>query len=137
MKSVIDNAEELIPRLADLEKDARQLECDAGERARMLNKVSEYTEAYLNGLQTGRVYSKPATKAGDKSTLAIAEDPDTLDSVVDFLAQVVNGDGLSLGSDRFFGYIPSGGLYESALADFVAAIHRARQVVAFDPYRCA
>ena len=53
---------------------------------------------------------------------AIGEGADSLDNALGVVAEYVDGIGHNLGSSRFFGYIPSGGLYESALADYLAAV---------------
>ena len=48
--------------------------------------------------------------------------PAPLGEALGILGEHVERSGHNLGSSRFFAYIPSGGLYESALADYLAAV---------------
>lgn len=48
--------------------------------------------------------------------------PASLSDALAIFGEHVERSGHNLGSSRFFAYIPSGGLYEAALADFLAAI---------------
>lgn len=52
----------------------------------------------------------------------IRQHPGSFDDALTILNEHVDGIGHNLGSSRFFAYIPSGGLYESALADYLAAV---------------
>ena len=55
-------------------------------------------------------------------TLKLSSDPASLDEALGILSEHVERSGHNLGSSRFFAYRPSGGLYESALADYLAAV---------------
>ena len=109
-------------RLGELEEVSRLLEPDAATRQNALRKVADYTESYLDGLAARPIYQPPEDAAATLSALQISEQPDSIDSALKLLHEHVTTVGHGLGSDRFFAYIPSGGLYQSALGDFIAAV---------------
>lgn len=109
-------------RLPRLERAARALEIDAGARAAALARVAAHAEAYLAGLDQGAVLEPAPDSDGWLDGLAFDERASTIDDCLGLVGRHVQRSGLHIGSGRFFAYIPSGGLYHSALADFLAAV---------------
>lgn len=56
------------------------------------------------------------------AAFTIPEDPEPFDEALQVVEHYVDGIGHNLGSSRFFAYIPSGGLHDSAVADYLAAV---------------
>ena len=110
----------MIDELKRLEASARLLETNAGQRAQLLEQVISYSQAYLEG-----VNDAPAYGEGDGWALydsPIGDDGMDIDVVLALLRDNVDSSGISTTSGRFLGYIPGGGLFPSALGDYLAAV---------------
>ena len=109
-------------KLNALRVRAQALETSPEVRAAELEKAGEHAANFLEALPGLPVYSPPGPRDEAMQAFAIGEGPGSLDNALGVVRDYVDGIGHNLGSSRFFGYIPSGGLYESALADFLAAV---------------
>ena len=114
--------ESIAERLTTLEARAKRLELSANDRATAFEQAGVHVERFLESLPERAVYEKPGPRDEAMRAFAISEDPGSLEAALQTVEQHVDGIGHNLGSSRFFAYIPSGGLYESALGDFVAAV---------------
>jgi hypothetical protein len=114
--------DERLQRLRELEPVSRLLEPDAAQRQRLLEAVNDYAAAFLAGVAAG-----PACRLhAPIPTSALPPAPDEsgreIGAVLRFLADHVDAVGVNPTSGRFLGYIPGGGLFASALGDFLAAV---------------
>ena len=109
-------------RLLELQHDAARLESDAGSRAEQLAQVTRHAETFLTELPSFPVYLPPGDRPSAKEAMKLAAEPARMEDALDILKTHVERTGHNLGSSRFFAYIPSGGLYEAALADYLAAV---------------
>jgi glutamate/tyrosine decarboxylase-like PLP-dependent enzyme len=108
--------------LAGLEKAMRPLEPDAAERRRLAEMALEHALAFLE--------ANPDTPANNPWSDVFAErlEPEFPESgrdpeaVFSYLAKCVDKPGFTTTSPRFMAYIPGGGLFHSALGDFLAAV---------------
>lgn len=113
---------ELLERLELLERVSRRLEPNAEERAALARHVFAHAERAIETYETGPAYRAPGP--GDAAALAgasIAEAPIGLERALELHARHVDGIGHNTSAPGFYGYIPGGNLYHSALADFLAA----------------
>ena len=109
-----------LDRLAELEAASRPLELDQAARARQTDAVRDYVDDWLTTVQDKAVFMEdPGTRQA--GSLNIDEAPVSIDEALATLAEQVDSSGQNLGHSRFFGYIPSGGLYTGALGDYIAA----------------
>ncbi len=97
---------------------------DSGDGERRLSQVAaimDYTSDYREHIRDRKVY-EPFDPAGfHAADLQFTEAPEPIDAVMhQFDRSIMNG-GVHLVSPRFFGFIPSGGIYAGALGDFLAA----------------
>lgn len=109
-------------RIHQLEKKACKLEPSAEKRKELLEQAQEYGEAFLQDLP-----EKPAYVASDKMgrgvyNLPFDEDPKDFDDLLKVLESQVDHPGLNPASGNHAGYIPGGGIYPSAVADYLAAV---------------
>lgn len=112
----------VIERLKDLEPAARRLEFDAAKRLAAIDAVTRYVEGFLESQPSLPVYRPDETGAAAAAgAMALHEEPAGMDEVLLTLGEHVDSSGLFCGSSRFFSYIPGGGLFPSALADYIAA----------------
>jgi aromatic-L-amino-acid decarboxylase len=108
-------------KIKQLESAARLLEPDVNRREQLLNQVTAYSQAFLEGIPNapangvhsdGRnIYASP-----------IAEQGIDMGEALDLLWENVDSTGINTTSGRFLGYIPGGGLFPAALGDYLAAI---------------
>lgn len=117
-----ESQSDTLGRLEALAQAARPLAPDAAARRQALEKVAAYTESYLEELGRRPVYESPGDAAETLRALRLSEQGGSVESALSLLHEHVSTNGQTLGSDRFFAYIPSGGLYSSALGDFLAAV---------------
>ncbi|PHN02497.1 pyridoxal phosphate-dependent decarboxylase family protein [Flavilitoribacter nigricans] len=102
---------------------SRALEIPATERDELQRAVLAYGEAFLESLPARKTYEKAGYRreaADDFFTIdgeAIQMGP-----VLDFLDQRVDHGGLNPTAAGHLAYIPGGGLYASALGDYLAAV---------------
>ncbi|HST36670.1 MAG TPA: aminotransferase class I/II-fold pyridoxal phosphate-dependent enzyme [Allosphingosinicella sp.] len=109
--------EELRGELEALRAAAAPLEPDAEARGTLAGLAFEHAQAFLGGLDEGATYSG-WDGALDPSFAEAGRDPA---AVLAALAGGVDRPGIATASPRFMGYIPGGGLFHSALGDFLAA----------------
>ncbi|MBT8077264.1 MAG: aminotransferase class V-fold PLP-dependent enzyme [Gammaproteobacteria bacterium] len=115
-------AGDIVARLLELQQGAAPLQLDSQTRRAALAKVAEFTESFIERSAKQAVYQPAPAAADSLAALRITGQPDTIESALDILHEHVSSTGQAIVSDRFFAYIPSGGIYPSALADFIAAV---------------
>ena len=106
----------------ELEKLAAPLESDSQKRKKELAAVARHAEVFLEDLPSLPVYVPPGDRETALGAMKFSSEPASLEEALGIVGEYVERNGHSLGSSGFFGYIPSGGLYESALADYLAAV---------------
>ena len=98
------------------------LETSSSTRVARLKKAGEHAEQFLESLPERDVYTAAGPRDEAMAAFAIPEEPESFDDALQIVNQHVDGVGHNLGSSRFFAYIPSGGLHDSAIADYLAAV---------------
>lgn len=111
------NTEEILSRLGQLNKISSKLEIPSQERKEMISDLSAFVENYISELNTQNIFSE--RKPGP---LAITDHPKSLSELLDLYRKEVTGTGINAASGKHLGYIPAGGIFTSAVADFIAAI---------------
>lgn len=87
-----------------------------------MQQAGEHAERFLESLPKRDVYGAAGPREAAMAAFAIPQHPEPFDEALQVLDQYVDGIGHNLGSSRFFAYIPSGGLHDSAVADYLAAV---------------
>ena len=123
MNTEPEPASALITELDELERVARRLELGVDARGALLDSARSMTETFLARLASQPVYAQP----DDRGHLAMdhldpIEEGVAAPELLGLLDDQVARDGLQEVSPFFFGFIPGGGLYASAVADFVAGV---------------
>jgi len=108
-------------RIRALQRASAGLEPDAAERERLLAAVQTYLEEYLASLST-----RPAYHA-DKEAGPRVRDPaigprHEIEEVLRVYDDAVVTPGIAPTSGGHLGYIPGGGIWSSALGDYLAAV---------------
>jgi aromatic-L-amino-acid decarboxylase len=109
-------------KLDKLRALAAPLETSSSTRVARLRKAGEHAERFLESLPERDVYTAAGPRDDTMAAFAIPAEPEPFDDALQIVNQHVDGVGHNLGSSRFFAYIPSGGLHDSAIADYLAAV---------------
>jgi glutamate/tyrosine decarboxylase-like PLP-dependent enzyme len=96
----------------------------------MLDKVRDYAEFFLAGLPAARAYTKDEGRPG-LSIAPIGEASASMASLLELLRSEVDTTGINSASAGQLGYIPGGGLFPSALGDYLADISNRYSGVSF------
>lgn len=109
-------------KLRGLEKISRLLEPSAGERKAVRKKVISYTENFLESIYELNAYNHTTGKGIGLFDSPVSEKGIGIDKAISLLKKNVDHPGLNPASGGHLGYIPGGGIYYSALADYLADI---------------
>ncbi|MEX2124650.1 MAG: aminotransferase class I/II-fold pyridoxal phosphate-dependent enzyme [Woeseia sp.] len=112
----------MLERIKALEQLARRLDPGAAERARWREAASGYSEQFLEHLGALPAYRPGFGDPDGALSRPFAEEPADIEDLLAILDSEVNAPGINPASPGSFGYIPGGGLYASALGDFLADV---------------
>ena len=116
------NIDELRAELEALKAAMRPLEPDSEQRRVLGGKTFEHALGYLDSIPeapTNNSWDGVFAERLDPEFPEAGRDPDAL---LSYFGQCVNQPGFTTTSPRFMAYIPGGGLFHSALGDFLAAV---------------
>ena len=116
------SVDQLRAELDALKEAMRPLEPDEGERLVLGEKVLDHALDYLSAVPdapTNNSWEGVFAQRLDPEFSEAGRDPDSL---LSYFGQCVNQPGFTTTSPRFMAYIPGGGLFHSALGDFLAAV---------------
>jgi len=113
---------ELLERLRELERAARPLAPGASRRRALRGAVVASSERFLRKLDTSPAYSETEDKGLGLLDAPISEHGIAIEAAIERLERDVIGPGGNPASPGYLAYIPGGGLYHSALGDFLAAV---------------
>jgi glutamate/tyrosine decarboxylase-like PLP-dependent enzyme len=100
---------------------AAALEPDSAARAALMGAAFGHAQAFLEGLAEGPSNRDRAEAFAIRLEPEFAEGGRPAEEALAFLGTCVDAPGITTASPRFMGYIPGGGLFHSALGDFLAA----------------
>jgi len=120
----------MLKRIRELEGEARRLDPQAEQIGKLLREAGVYAQDFLRRLDTQPAYvPDPGLNGLFQSPLA--EESAELEALLDHYAREVDTTGILPASGGQLGYIPGGGLFPSALGDFLAGISNRYSGVAF------
>ena len=109
-------------KIIELEKTARTLEPDSRARSVVREKVVDYTEAFLDNIENIKTYNQNAEMGSGLLNSPISETGIEINEAIRLLSENVDFPGLNPASGGHLGYIPGGGIYFSALGDYLADV---------------
>jgi hypothetical protein len=119
----LDTADaELLERLRRLERASRPLEPGTGRRRRLRQAVIASSERFLRRVDTLKGFEDSAGQGAGLLEHPVGERGMALDAVIELLEREVVRPGAATATGRHLAYIPGGGIYHSALGDYLAAI---------------
>jgi aromatic-L-amino-acid decarboxylase len=110
---------DLLKKLSDLEEQSVLLEPSQTERDHYLSQLSSYTNNFINSIDEMDAYSESRP---NPEALKIKNKKISLSEAMEIYTKEVIETGIVASSGRHIGYIPGGGIYVSALADFIADV---------------
>jgi glutamate/tyrosine decarboxylase-like PLP-dependent enzyme len=119
-------------RIEQLRQMALPLEPGAEQRGRWREQVIGYTDAFLESLPELPAFRATEDEGAGILESPISEAPIPVEQALDLLKNHVDRPGANEGTTPgFLAFIPSGGLYVSALADYIAAVTNRYMGVSF------
>lgn len=109
-------------RIRRLEEIASRLEPSGEERSRLLRQVSGYADDFIDRIYEIPAYVTTPDKGKGIEDSPITENGTDVSALISLLSHNVDRPGLNPASGGHLGYIPGGGIYHSALGDYLAAI---------------
>ena len=111
------NTENIIQKLNKLNKSSGKLDIQEPERLEMIKSVTDYANKFIAGLGTAKAFIEK-----DATSLEITNQKRSLPELLDLYQKQVAETGINAASGKHLGYIPGGGVFTAALADFIAAV---------------
>ncbi|MFI5136147.1 MAG: pyridoxal phosphate-dependent decarboxylase family protein, partial [Chitinophagales bacterium] len=109
-------------RILQLEKISGQLEPTADKRNEIRRQVVDYAEEFINHIETINAYNFPKGEDAALLSSPINDEPKKIEELISLLKNNVDHAGLNPASGGHLGYIPGGGIYFSALGDYLADV---------------
>lgn len=108
-------------QILKLEKESRKLETSTLQRAKWNKAVTDYADDFIENIFTNKAFI-----VGDLDSEAFDNidfnEAVEIETAIDFVKEKVDKIGLNPASGGHLGYIPGGGLFPSALGDYIAAV---------------
>lgn len=109
--------EDIIFRLNELNKSSQELDTQEPKRLEMIKNITDYANQFISGLNTTKAFNDR-----EATSLEITNQKRTLTELLDLYQKEVVETGINAASGKHLGYIPGGGVFTAALADFIAAV---------------
>jgi aromatic-L-amino-acid decarboxylase len=107
--------------LLRLKKEAAPLEPDSGTRTALATAAFAHAQHFLEGLADGPTYRGWDEAPAHPLDPEFADEARPAEEALAYLDRCVDRPGIATASGRFMGYVPGGGLFHSAIGDFLAA----------------
>ncbi len=112
----------MFSRIKKLELISKNLEPLAEGREEWSEAVHKYTEDFLDNLEDKKAFTVSEHLGKGIENLQIEENGKPIDELLKCLKENVDTPNLNPASAGHFGYIPGGGVFTSALGDYLAAV---------------
>jgi glutamate/tyrosine decarboxylase-like PLP-dependent enzyme len=106
-------------QILELQAISSALEPTETQRNQYIEQVNNYTNSFINTLKNTNAYSNE-TELGN--AFAITSKKKTLQEILKIYADEVATKGINPASGGHIGYIPGGGIYTAAIADYLADV---------------
>ena len=112
----------LLEEIKALEKTSRELDPAPETRAMWRDAVINHTETYLENIYRVPAKIELPEKAIKLLESPISDEPEDINTLMALVKENVDEQGLKPSSPGYMAYIPGGGIYPTALGDYMAAI---------------
>ena len=112
----------MIDKIKALELEALKLEPGEAQYGTWLSAIHEYTQAYLRETDIGKAWKGNHDSTKGLLDYKIQQEGRALDELLKLLRKHVDNSGINAASGGHLAYIPGGGVYPTAMGDFIAAV---------------
>ncbi|MBI1807328.1 MAG: aminotransferase class V-fold PLP-dependent enzyme [Ignavibacteria bacterium] len=112
----------MLEKIKQLETASRLLEPSPEQRASLRDPVIRYSENFLNRIYEIPAYVTTEDKGKGIFDSPISDEPLDINAVIRLVEYNIDRPGLNPASGGHLGYIPGGGIYFSALGDYLADV---------------
>ncbi len=106
-------------QILELQHISEALEPNESQRNEYLKEVSNYTNTFINGIEDAKAFSDVQLTP---NAMALSNEKKSLKDILKLYASEVEAKGIKAASGGHIGYIPGGGIYTSAIADYIADV---------------
>lgn len=110
-------------KIKALEQVSRLLDPNTDVRSNWNQDVINYANEFIDGLDNTKAYTLDEANGKGIYDQDITEEATDLKTLLDHTSKDIDAVGINPAAAGHMGYIPGGGLYPSALGDYIAAIH--------------
>lgn len=107
----------ILQRLNSLATSSNTLSPDEADRMKLVHEAAAFAHEFIGGLDTVKGY-----RADDVADLSIGSEPIPFNELLVRYDREVVKNGINAASPKHLGYIPGGGVFASAIADFLVAV---------------
>ena len=112
----------MIEKIKELEEQSLQLEPNNEDRLHWQRKVEQYAFKFIDDLSHSKTYIPTEDGGKDLLNHPISDQPIQIEEALNILERNVDNIGLNPASGGHLGYIPGGGIFPTALGDYLAAV---------------
>ena len=112
----------MIDKIKQLELLSRKLDPDTKQRADWTNQVNRYAFDFLELIEQRKAFVEESQKAIGLLQYKIQEEGRSLEDLLKIIEKEVDTPGLNPASGGHLAYIPGGGIYPTALGDYLADV---------------
>jgi len=109
----------LVEKILHLENVSSELEPTQEQRNHYLDKMRNYSNDFLNTIDSKKTFN---SSIKESDTFKITGNKKSFDEIIDIYKEEIVEKGIVASSGGHLGYIPGGGIYTSAISDFIADI---------------
>jgi aromatic-L-amino-acid/L-tryptophan decarboxylase len=106
-------------QILELQRISSELEPTEAQRNQLISKVNDYTNQFINSIENEKAFSSQREKP---NIFSIDNKKKTIKELLKIYADEVSAKGIKPASGGHIGYIPGGGIYTSAIADYLADV---------------
>lgn len=112
----------MINQIKKLQEKAQILEPNLEDRLHWQRKVEQYAFEFIDTLPQTKTYITSVDQGVDLLNHPFSDTPISIEKALDILDKNVDTPGLNPASGGHLGYIPGGGIFPTALGDYLAAV---------------
>lgn len=110
---------DLTEKILELQQKSQDLEPNETQRTQLVNELNVYTSNFIDNLDDTPTYSGVKETRG---IFAIKSEKKSFADILQLYDKEVATKGINPASGGHLGYIPGGGIYTSAIADYLADV---------------
>lgn len=111
----------MISELKKLQKESQELEPEEDERGRLTKRIISYVEQYLKELPTASAYEEDDNPTNVLNAFFPKDGGRSPEELMQIIDSALVRPGINMASGSDLAYIPGGGLYAAALADYLGS----------------